>query len=81
MTLRAAYGHHGRVFDVAFSPASDMIVSASEDGTARVWRFDNMCQVSLLSGHSAEVMRVSWKRDGSIIATGAIVLSCTPRPL
>lgn len=33
-----AYGHHGRIFDLAFHPRRAWLASASEDGTARVWR-------------------------------------------
>jgi WD40 repeat protein len=36
-----AYGHGERIFDLAFHPSrSDIIASASEDLTARVWRLE-----------------------------------------
>lgn len=70
MTVRTAYGHRARVFDVVFSPESDMIVSTSEDSSARVWRTSDMSQAALLTGHTSEVMRAAWNHDGSLIATG-----------
>lgn len=72
----SAYGHSSRVFDVAFSPDGASIVSASEDTTARVWRCAGGAQTSLLSGHTAEVLRASWRSDGAVVATGA-PLACS----
>ena len=77
MVWRSAYGHSSRVFDVAFSPDGASIVSASEDTTARVWRCADGTQAALLSGHSAEVLRASWRSDGAVIATGTLPGVCT----
>ena len=70
---RAAYGHRARVFDASFSSDSHLLVSASEDCTARVWRLQDLRQTALLSGHSAEVLRVAWKSGSRVVATG---MSC-----
>jgi WD40 repeat protein len=68
--LQEIYGHSGRVFDVAFSPDSSKVATASEDTTARVWRVTDGASTSLLSGHTAEVLRVAWRPDGELISTG-----------
>lgn len=73
---QSAYGHCGRVFDLAVSSDSSLLVSASEDTTARIWQIQNLRQASLLVGHTAEVLRVSWKPHSHIIATGAVL--CAP---
>lgn len=68
-----AYGHHGRIFDIAFAPNTEEFVTASEDCTARVWRQSSSGyqQAICLTGHEAEVMRASWNHDGEMIATGS----------
>lgn len=57
------------------------MLSASEDGSARVWSLDSdaITQQACLSGHSAEVMRASWKPDELLIATGALCCATNPR--
>ena len=35
--LAVMHGHHGQVLDVGFGPRDDRVISASDDGTARVW--------------------------------------------
>ena len=58
------------MFDVSFSSDSQLLVSASEDCTARVWQLQDLRQTALLSGHSAEVLRVAWKAGSRVVATG-----------
>lgn len=73
MSWRCGYGHSGRVFDVNLSPAGDCLLSASEDGSARVWSLvsETVTQKACVAGHKAEVIRASWKQDQTMIATGA----------
>lgn len=84
MSWRSGYGHTGRVFDVKLSPAGNCLLSASEDGSARVWSLDSetITQKACAAGHTAEVMhmRASWKHDQTMIATGAQSLSASGTP-
>ncbi|CAM9716132.1 unnamed protein product [Discosporangium mesarthrocarpum] len=57
---RRLIGHQSRTFDFQFHPSEDFAVSASEDGTARVWDLQNSKCVATLKGHTDEVLRVSW---------------------
>ncbi|MFN0135518.1 MAG: WD40 repeat domain-containing serine/threonine protein kinase [Phycisphaerae bacterium] len=51
-------GHEGPVLSVCHLPGSDRIVSASEDGTLRVWDVESGEMLRTLRGHSAAVSRV-----------------------
>jgi len=52
---------------VQFIGASHMLVSASHDGTARVWDAWSGDCVSVLSGHSGRLNAVATSLDGSVI--------------
>eukprot|EP00892_Ulva_mutabilis_P001940 jgi/Ulvmu1/11747/UM008_0160.1 len=73
MSWRSAYGHLGRIFDLTVSPSGSRLLSASEDGSARVWSLDSaaITQEACVSGHDAEVMRASWNSDETLIATAS----------
>lgn len=83
MSWRCGYGHHGRIFDVKISPAGDRLLSASEDGSARVWSLDSetVTQQACVAGHKAEVTRASWKSDQTMIATGTLTIRAGPQPV
>lgn len=55
----------------AFSPDGAHIVTASRDGTARVWRSDGGGDPLVLAGHSAPVVAVAFSPDGAHVATAA----------
>jgi WD40 repeat protein len=48
-------GHTAAVLDVGFSADGRLLVSASEDGTVRVWQVSDGRQIALLRGHSDAV--------------------------
>jgi WD40 repeat protein len=62
-------GHRGSVLDVAFSPDGRHVLSASEDGTARIWSATTGKLERTLRGHSEAVDSAAYSKDGSRIAT------------
>jgi WD40 repeat protein/DNA-binding SARP family transcriptional activator len=53
---------------IAFGPEG-MFVTASADGTAKVWDFDSGRELVTLRGHSAIVSHVAVSPDGTLVAT------------
>lgn len=48
-------GHTEGVSDIAWSPDSELLASASDDKTIRIWHVDSVCQVDSTKrreGHS-----------------------------
>ncbi len=64
-------GHDASVHDVAFSPDGRFLVTASADGTARLWDATTGQPFSPPMKHPAEVWRVAFSPDGALLATGA----------
>lgn len=63
-------GHQESVNSVSFSPDGEWIVTASRDGTARVWDKGGREKVKLL-GHRGDVYGVTFSPDGQRIATAS----------
>ena len=63
-------GHTRRVTSVAFSPDGKRLVSASEDGTLRVWSCETGQEVLSLHGHNGAVNSVVFTPDGRKLISG-----------
>jgi transcription initiation factor TFIID subunit 5 len=64
-------GHAGPVYDVAFTPAEDYILSCGADGTARLWSTELRSQIAAYSAHSAPVWCLAPAPRGHYFATGS----------
>ncbi|MHC5054147.1 MAG: WD40 repeat domain-containing protein [Planctomycetota bacterium] len=65
-------GHTGEVVDAAFSPDGRRVVTASDDGTARVWDVSNGKGLLVLGGHERGVARVAYSPDGGRLLTASV---------
>ncbi|HSR35406.1 MAG TPA: BTAD domain-containing putative transcriptional regulator, partial [Anaerolineae bacterium] len=63
-------GHMGKVMNVDWSPAGPLILTASEDNTARVWDVSPSTQV--LTGHTDVVFAVDWSPSGDRVAAAGL---------
>ena len=66
--LRLA-GHAARVTSAAFSPDGRLIVTAGDDGPARVWDAITGQEVRQLAGDGDSVLSATFSPDGRLIAT------------
>ena len=60
------------VVSASFSPDGSRIVTASWDGTAKVWDAESGAELLTLKGHAAQVTSASFSPDGSRIVTGSV---------
>ena len=63
--------HDGRVASAAFSPDGSRIVTASGDGTARIWDAATGKEIVVLRSHDAAVTSAAFSSDGSRIVTAS----------
>ena len=54
---------------MAWDRSGERVVTASDDGTARVWNAESGQQLALLAGHDAWVYHAAWSPDGTRIVT------------
>ncbi|MEG4169189.1 MULTISPECIES: WD40 domain-containing protein [unclassified Microcoleus] len=59
-------GHNDAVRSVSFSPDNQMIATASEDNTVRLWSIDGR-EIKRLSGQNQSFRRVKFSPDGKMI--------------
>jgi len=62
-------GHRGYVLDVAFSPDGKRVISASEDGTARIWNASTGKLERTLRGHAEAVNSAAFSADAERVVT------------
>lgn len=65
-------GHTRGVSDVAWSPDSTRLASASDDGTVMVWSISTQpSDPQILKGHTNYVFCVAFHPNGNILASGS----------
>ena len=62
-------GHQSAIHAASWSPEGERFVTASADGTARIWKADGASEPKVLAGHTGQIMDVSWSPRGDRIAT------------
>jgi eukaryotic-like serine/threonine-protein kinase len=66
LTIR---GHGAPVFFVAYSPDGKQLVTASQDGTARLWDAQTGRELATFRGHVGDVNMARFSPDGRLLAT------------
>ena len=66
----AFIGHKQQIIDIALSPNSQYIASASWDGTIRLWDLKGNPIGQPFKGHKAQVLSVAFSPDGQYIVSG-----------
>ncbi|MEW2558572.1 WD40 repeat domain-containing protein, partial [Streptomyces griseorubiginosus] len=64
-------GHTKGVSSVTFSPNGDILATASDDGTARLWNIATGHLLHTLIGHTKGVSSVTFSPNGDILATAS----------
>jgi WD40 repeat protein len=64
-------GHIGRIIKIGFSPDQQRILTASSDGTARIWPVDGRGDPIVLSGHTKGIRDACFNHDGTLVATAS----------
>ena len=54
-----------------FSPSGDLVVTASDDGTARIWHADGSGESIILEGHTDRVNAASFSPSGDLVVTAS----------
>ncbi len=64
-------GHTNSILSLGFSPDGERLVSASMDGSARVWDTGSWAELLVLSGHTGAVTSAAFSPDGTRIGTAS----------
>ncbi|WP_293354425.1 MULTISPECIES: serine/threonine-protein kinase [unclassified Microcoleus] len=64
-------GHKNLIYSVAFSPNGEVIASASDDKTIKLWRVEDGQEIVTLAGHTNSVYTVAFSPDGLMLASSS----------
>ena len=64
-------GHRDRIYTAAYSSDGTRIVTASNDGTARIWDAQTGAQLGVLLGHTGAVHSAAYSSDGKSLVTAS----------
>jgi WD40 repeat protein len=70
-TIAILRGHTAPVHHASFSPDGQLVVTASADGTARLWRAQSGEPVAVLRGHTDAVYSAHFSPDGTRVITAS----------
>ena len=70
-TRATGTGHDQPVYDVALSPDETTIVTASLDGTARLWDAKTATSRAILAGHRANLTTARFSPAGDVVVTAS----------
>jgi WD40 repeat protein len=71
MELFTLNGHTGGVLHAAWSGDDKQIVTASQDGSAKLWNAETGMELLTLSGHKGSVLHATWSGDDERILTAS----------
>jgi WD40 repeat protein/serine/threonine protein kinase len=71
LEIMAVIGHAGLVRSIAFSSDGARIITASYDGTAKIWDAGSGVELLRLSGHGGHVNSAAFSPDGRRIVTAS----------
>lgn len=63
--------HRSRLWAMAFSPKSALLVTAGEDHLAKIWNLETRQVVQTLRGHQQRILGIAFSPDGTTIATAS----------
>uniref|UniRef100_H2Y8T0 Transcription initiation factor TFIID subunit 5 n=1 Tax=Ciona savignyi TaxID=51511 RepID=H2Y8T0_CIOSA len=66
---KSLYGHSGTVYSLSFSPCRSLLVSASEDGSVRLWSLLTWTNLTVYKGHVWSVWGVKFSPHGHYFAS------------
>ncbi|KAI8332445.1 WD40-repeat-containing domain protein [Chlamydoabsidia padenii] len=63
------YGHNKEIYDLAWSPCGQYLITASIDNTARIWSVSDRTAIHVFADHTHYVQGVAWDPLGQFVAT------------
>ena len=64
-------GHSDKVYMIAFSPADNLLATASQDGTIRLWDLSSEDELQSLEGPGTFVHDIAFSADGKTLVSAA----------